>query len=399
MKTTIKTLIALLLVTNAFAIDRIVQENGPAGTFPTISAAITAAVDGDRIIIYPKIGDNPYIENITIDKSLEIASAQDAVRYKIQGNVIITALNNRTVSIVGAQLVSGSISGASSGWRTNVNIMGCLLDGGDITFNNQYYTNIVSNILNNGSITISHGKIIGNDMMNEERLILINNSTSLTDDTMSIIANKVSRILCTSNIFLNIYNNFIKRTSVNYSTNAHSIEYSFVSSQNKLNIINNTIITPYSDTPSNSRAKYMYLASPGIIKNNIIQASAVNTSLYAPNAAIVASGISSSYNYFMNNVVAYSAFSATDVGLTTIPTNQNTGQLILPTLAQNGADPSFEFYDLDLTAGDAGCYGGSYTLDNYFPITGSSRVYNIDMPFGITTTGAPLNIKADGFDR
>ena len=86
-------------------------------------------------------------------------------------------------------------------------------------------------------------------------------------------------------------------------------------------------------------------------------------------------------------------------GVALEPVNTTTGQLILPTPALNGADPSFEFYDLDLSVGDAGCYGGSYSLDNYFPITGSSRVFWVDMPFGITTNGAPLQIKAEGFDR
>lgn len=77
MKTKI-TLLALFLVTFfSNAADLIVQENGSTGTYPTISQAITAAVNGDRIIIYPKIGDNPYIEDVTIDKSLEFASAQD----------------------------------------------------------------------------------------------------------------------------------------------------------------------------------------------------------------------------------------------------------------------------------------------------------------------------------
>jgi hypothetical protein len=393
MKTTIKTLIALLVVTNAFAIDRIVQENGPTGTFPTISAAVTAAVDGDRIIIYPKIGDNPYVENITINKSLEFASAEDGVRYKIQGDISLVALNNRTITIIGAHITNGNIVGASAGWRTNVNIMGCLVDGGDITFNNQYFASIVSNILQNGGITIAHGKVIGNELSNENKIITIANSTSISNDSINIIANKTSRIFCSSDVLLNIYNNLIVRNIA--TDNFYAIQYSFASSTtNKLNIFNNTIVTTTSSTGSTLNY-FLISSSPALIKNNIFQkvGSGVSPKFsFSPNINITAS-----YNYYFTSTTI--ASESNPVNLTAAPVNATTGQLILPTLALNGADPSFEFYDLDLSIGDAGCLGGSYTLDNYFPITGSSRVYNIDMPFGITTSGGSLNIKADGFDR
>lgn len=397
MKTTLKTLLLLLVATNTFASDRIVQENGPTGTFSTISAAITAAANGDRIIIHPKIGDNPYVENITIDKTLEFASAQDGVRYKIQGSISLTAANNRTITIIGAHITTGTISGANAGWRTNVNIMGCLIEGGDISFNNQYYASIVSNILQNGGITIAHGKIIGNDLLAEDKIISVLGSGSITNDTVNIIANKTGRIFCSSDIFLNIYNNFIKSSIV--SSGFYSIQYSYNSNtSNKLNIYNNTIITPYSSS-SVTLNYFLVINSPALIKNNIFQRITNNNISTSPRFGF-GSGVNpiASYNYY--NTVSINILSENNpVNVTSGPVNSSTGQLILPTPALDGADPSFEFYDLNLSVGDAGCYGGSYTLDNYFPITGSSRVYNIDMPFGITTNGAPLNIKADGFDR
>lgn len=389
-------LFLLLFSCYSNAIDRIVQENGPAGTFPTISAAITAAVNGDRIIIHPKIGDNPYVENITIDKTLELASAQDGVRYKIQGTISLTAANNRTITIIGAHITTGSISGSSAGWRTNVNIMGCIIEGGDISFNNQYYVSVVSNILQNGGITIAHGKIIGNELMNDTKRIVVEGSGSIANDTVNIIANKTARIFCSSDITLNIFNNFIKRISS--ADSFISIQYSFIStSANKLNIINNTFLSPNTNT-SSTRNYYLELRSPALVKNNIFQR--VSNGLSTSPSFLFGSGvnITASYNIYNNSSINIGS-DVNPVNVTTVIVDLTTGQLLLPTSALNGADPSFEFYDLDLTVGDAGCYGGSYTLDNYFPITGSSRVYNIDMPFGITTTGAPLDIKADGFDR
>lgn len=383
----------------SFALDRVVQENGPAGTFSTISTAIAASADGDRIIVHPKIGDNPYVEDLVINKSLEIVSATDGVRYKLQGNIEITALNNRLVTIIGAQLVLGNIAGNTTGWRTNVNIMGCKLDGGNIDFNNQFYVTVVSNILENGSINLSHGRIIGNQLNNERSLINIRNSNSITNDTMNIIGNIIPRIWSqsSSDIFLNIQNNFIRRVLINNTEDAHSIRYSFSSSSIKLNIINNTILTPRSNVFI-GRARYLSLSARAAIKNNIIDA----TALMGDNAPdVFMTGInSSSFNFVSQvNLVDYPALSDTDTEFSGAIVDQTTGRLLLPTAASNGADPSFEYYDLDLTRGDAGCYGGSYSLDNFFPITGSSRVFWIDAPFGAVSGSGQIQVKAEGFDR
>lgn len=399
MKTKI-TLLALFLVTFfSNAADLIVQENGSTGTYPTISQAITAAVNGDRIIIYPKIGDNPYIEDVTIDKSLEFASAQDAVRYKIQGNITLVPLNNRTITIIGAHLTSGSIISSGSGWRTNANIMNCLLEGGNITLNNQFYSSIVSNILNSGNITISHGRVVGNDLISDtESRISISSSTSINNDTVEIIANKCTRIICsTNNVFLNVYNNYIKKISA--LSNYDSFFYSFQDTTNtRVKFYNNTVLTPRS-TSGNSldRNNYFLCNSNADIRNNIFAKSTNTTGSTTTFVVTPNSAKTNNYYYLTDNNVINGSLNS--LILASNPVVQSTGQLILPTPAENGAEPSFEFYDLDLTIGDAGCYGGSYTLDNYFPITGSSRVFSVDMPFGIINNGSPLQIKAEGFDR
>ncbi len=399
-----KTKITILALVASFftnAADLIVQENGPSGTYPTISQAITAAANGDRIIIYPKIGDNPYIEDLTINKTLEFASAQDAVRYKIQGNITLVPLNNRRITILGAHLTSGSILGTGSGWRTDVNIMNCLLEGGNINLSNQFYSNIASNILNSGDITISHGRIIGNDLISDtESLIAVSSSTSINNDTVEIIANKCTRISCISNnVFLNVYNNFIKK--INADSNFNSFLYSFQdTSTTKVKFYNNTVLTPRTTSGSIfNRNYYISCASNADIKNNIFVRTANANNANPPSLFIVTPNSAKTNNYYYltdNNVINGSLNSEI---LVNNPVSQSTGELILPTPVQNGAEPSFEFYDLDLTIGDAGCYGGSYTLNNYFPITGSSRVFAVDMPFGIINNGSPLQIKAEGFDR
>ena len=64
-----------------------------------------------------------------------------------------------------------------------------------------------------------------------------------------------------------------------------------------------------------------------------------------------------------------------------------------------GADPAVQYYDIDLTVGDAGCYGGSFTHDNFFPLSsGSSKVFFVDAPRGVFQ-GFNLDVKADGYDK
>ena len=75
------------------------------------------------------------------------------------------------------------------------------------------------------------------------------------------------------------------------------------------------------------------------------------------------------------------------------------GTLPVGNPAIDGGNTAPPFYDLDLTVGDGGAYGASYTLNNFFPLfTGAARVYFVQYPFNVRQ-GSTLNIKAYGFDR
>ena len=391
-------IIGLTILFPAFATDHVVQEGGATGTFASIGSAITTAVDGDRIIIHPKVGGNPWIENVIINKSLELISSQDGTMYKVQGDIEIIAQNGRKVTVIGAHLVSGNIKGITSGNLTHVNILACQLDGGHIVFNSSYNSTIVSNILLNGYINISKGDVIGNELLVSN----INISTSgISTDTINVIANKVSKITCNYAGVINIINNLI------YNNVSQSDFYSirFLSVPLSGKIVNNTIGTPASTSSNTSDLNYfiydfnIYGAYDNLlIQNNIFAGTTGSVTRPGLVSRLLNSTAASNYNYYYavlsNQTISNNPF---EITLTSNPIN-TTGVLILPTAAQNGANPAFEFYDLDLTVGDAGCYGGSYSIDNYFPITGSSRVFNIDMPFGIIS-GGTLNIKATGFDK
>jgi hypothetical protein len=53
---------------------------------------------------------------------------------------------------------------------------------------------------------------------------------------------------------------------------------------------------------------------------------------------------------------------------------------------------------LDLTVNDVGAYGGSYSLSNFYPVTGSARVYFVKAPRTVLQSGT-LNVRANSFDR
>ena len=393
-------ILSITSFTTLFATDHVVQEGGTGGVFTTISSAISASADGDRIIIHPKTGGNPWVEALTIDKNLELVSSQDGVRYKIQGDIDIIGQNGRIVTIIGAHLVSGNIKGTTNNtWKTEVNILGCQLDGGYIQFYKSYHSTIVSNVLLNGRIDISIGDAIGNDLSNN--YIYIQNTSSNTD-TVNIIANKAKRIVSGSTNVVNIINNFFYHNVS--QTSFSTIRYTSVPLSGK--IVNNTICTPSSTNSSFGYRNYFISSSNSassaynnlLIQNNIFATTTTSSAKPIFSGNLTNSSAASNYNYyFAVNSNQTISNNSNEVILASNPVTAS-GTLILPTAAQNGANPAFEFYDLDLSVGDAGCYGGSYTLDNYFPITGSSRVFNIDMPFGIFSSGN-LDIKATGFDR
>ena len=83
-----------------FAADLVVQDGGPTGTYSTISAAVAAAVDGDRIVINNTSTGLARNENVTINKSLTLLSAVDNQRHLVLGNYTIEHAPGREVTII-----------------------------------------------------------------------------------------------------------------------------------------------------------------------------------------------------------------------------------------------------------------------------------------------------------
>jgi len=369
------------------ATDLIVEEFGITPSYPSITAAVAAANDGDRIFIMNRAGNIPWIENITITKSLEFLSYAADTFFVVQGDYIISpAAAGKTISFIGMRNTSGSIytSGNSpSGNRTKVNILNCLLESGYISFNaNNYNVNIASSKLNSGYINFRYGRILGNDIYSSNYYpVTLNYEPTFTGDTTLIYGNKINcahssyygiNADCRNNLF-KIYNNYIQHRYFGIYITYTSSNNGFVNQ-----IYNNTILATGSSSGYNYGI-YAYVQSGSILEimNNVIKASAgsYKYGIDGSNSGqcnIYYNHIDNGINYPIS-IAATASFNNNTTASFTI--NSTTGQLGAGAPGIDGANPSPVFYDLDLTVGDAGAYGGSYTLNNYFPqFLGGARV-------------------------
>ncbi len=384
---------------NLHATDFVVIDNGPSGTYSSIGAAILAASNGDRIVITNKPGALPWVETLSINKSLTLVSATDNVRFLLQGNVYISPGAGREVTIIGLECLGGAVKATSNnnGTRAKVTILSSVFnyagDAIDFDFDNFELTVANCDLGGGGDIKFRFGQILGNNVS----VINKRGSVTNTSATTKIIGNKCHQIRGVSPYSaLLISNNFVKMN--NQTSSGRGIW--FDNWQNTSHTIENNTISLYGSTYG------IYIANLPVggtlnISNNVITQPYSSSSDYGGYGTGNSGAIITEYNYIENNI--YYAFrNITNSGLLVYNSSINIdsdGRNVTASDAINGANPAIRYYDLNLTRGDAGAYGGSYTLDNYFPLTtGSSRVYHIISERGVFQ-GSNLDVKALGFDR
>lgn len=427
MKKSILLLVAVFSFTvfQLSAVDLCVNESGSGGCYASITAALAAASDGDRIIIQPKTGGVPYVENLTINKSVQLLSNTEGTFWVMQGDITITPAVGRKISILHMRNILGNISASTNspaGTRCEVNIMNCRLEDGNIGFDfNNFNVNVVSSLILDGSIALRYGNVIGNEIkadatsdLTSNAFIYVNTDGVATNDTLYVVGNKINYLTnfcCYDNIrgitlantsqFFYVSNNLIIAPSNSYT---YSSSYYFAgifiggaknSSLGQNFIVNNTI---YSDATYytygilfNSHAAN---ATTNVLNNLILLNNNTN------NSSIVGIGtgiIAASYNY-SNRPFASLTNNGTNNLTSNTTINTSTGLMNTGSDGINGGYPDPIYYDLNLTVNDVGAYGGSYSLDNFHPITGSARVYFVRAPRTVLQSGT-LNIRAESFDR
>jgi hypothetical protein len=399
-----------LCAAQAFATDRIVEEFGVAPAYPNIASAVAAAVDGDRIIVKNRAGDIPWIEDITVAKSLQFLSYANDGYFVVQGTYSITAADGREVTIIGMRNTSGGITGSGSAAvrGTRVRVMDSFFVNGSVTLNTTAFNaEVVGSTFQNGTVSISYGNVVGNDIdgsqVNDEGISVQNSTGGFPLDTCAIVGNKVKGRVGYEGIFCNtatqvvhIRNNYVQHGWMGievYAGNMTAVQ----------NLIWNNTVTAYT---GNFTTYGINLANTNTASIWEVMNNAVTRTWAGENRGINRdSGNNGQINVYFNHVATNGTAISTGF---TFEGNNTTGQSIdlnadgsfsNAPAAVDGGNPAAPFYDLDLSAGDAGAYGGSYTLNNFFPLhTGAARTYMTGHPFNVRQ-GSTLRVKAVAFDR
>lgn len=410
--------VALFLTANVFSADLIVEEFGAPPAYSSIQAAIDAAVDGDRILIKNRTGGIPWIEDITVANSLELLSYDNDEQWIIQGQVLVTSGSNRNITFLGMRNLSGDFgytTSSGSSRSTHVRIIDCSFEGGDVTLQSDaYILDVIHTDITDGWLYNYNGDIIGCHLINST--ISVYNNEDHYGETTRIIGNIIETPVTTTygnqGIELNstAYDFEIKNNLI-IACRGVSVERS--NTDQTFWIYNNTMRTTRSTNTSGTHygAKGIELRHANVgssagtyeIMNNVIDLySAANVSNWGIDIYQQTGDINVYYNMIDTDFApAFNGSPTLDFNNTTTESFDANLDGTLPggSPCIDAANPGAPFYDLDLSTGDAGCFGGSYTLDNFHPLhTGSARIYFVDYPFNVRQ-GSTLNINAGSYDR
>ncbi|MEN8927513.1 MAG: hypothetical protein ABF242_09830 [Flavobacteriales bacterium] len=387
------------------ATDIYVNNSGNAGTYATISAALTASSNGDILYISP---NSVYDEAINIDKSVTLVSSIAGVLFTIEDVVTITGAPNMEIKMIGAKLTSTFLFNPGTSSLTNKAkffLIGSETENVYLDYDNLEFHALYNNL---NSIKLMHGEVIGCETRGN--ISVTEGSAVDNGDTLSIIGNVVGGQLYwkSDDHYFLMSNNYVKRgltvnNYLNHSTN--------------LNLITNSTITEnnynYSSSWPASYSGSANLPMNAVVEiNKMYSTSSTNynaeTNISILNCIIIqeytgsykANTYTSKINYYgssSNNRVTTDAptkyCSQLRVAYTTPPVIDNYGRC--NDIGQiNKGIASIEYYDIDLTRNDIGTYGGPRSINNYIDTaSGNGRVYDLNIPFQIWSGQTP-QVKA-----
>lgn len=414
--------LGIIIAVPGFSTDRIVEEFGFPPAYSSISAAVAAANDGDRIIIKNRAGNIPWIEDITINKSLQFLSYANDDFFVVQGDYTIEFIPGLEVDIVGMRNTSGNLGqgSAASGTReAKVRLMDSWFQDGNVSLSSNFFDfDIIGNKIDDGLVRLSIGNLIGNDItgtnVGTSLVSVTNSTTNFLGDTCLIIGNRINYTSSLNSYYsLHVDNRqqvvHIKNNFVRYSSTGIRISGSI--SEPIPNVIwNNTTLGQSSFNTSTSYGIYVFQTistSVWEVMSNVC----VEGTLGMDNRRGIGWSSGSAQGGTANcyyNHIGTGLSPAISGGWTfedlnevnqTIELNGDDGSFTNSPNAIDGGNPAPLFYDIDLTTNDAGCWGGSYTQQNFFPQhTGAARVYNVVYPFNVRS-GNTMDVKAFSFDR
>lgn len=403
-KSLLFTVIVGLFTSMTSATDLYVRDAGAGGSFSTISAAIAQASDGDRIIIRPKSGGLPYVENLTINKSLSFVSETNFSKYILQGTIEITPAPGRTVTINNLQ-ISGtetiSVPTQTTGGRTTVNLLNSTVAG-----INAAQVNVTLNMsgCTAAVVNLSHGRCTANKITGisvfSTGLAL---DTNLSDDDIEIIANAITGTGAVVSIdqksyALRFFNNFV---------NGY-VEISGLKTGSSNEISNN-----YIRSTTNSNLSYhssinlsQGANNPAVfsIVNNVLHYTVSSYIGYRP-VYVTGAGVSAYvfYNVCNSNQYVGSFYVTGLAGAGNNSSSSNwtantTTYTVSGTAIVNAGNPEEDYADIDLSINDRGPAGGSNAWSNYWPtnVDNKPQVNYLKTPRRIYTGTTEMNATGAG---
>lgn len=385
--------IVSLFTTLTSAADLYVRDFGSGGAYSTISAAITAASDGDRIIIRPKSGGIPYLENLVVNKSLSFVCEINFAKYLVQGTISITPDAGRVITFSNLNLTSSmTVTEGTYGGRATLNVFNSIL-GSDLNANQQNISLYASGNVLTGNIYLTHGRCTANNCYMIALGASGTESSPATDD-VEIIANALLYSANAINLNQRTYNFKVLN---NYLTAGYIIVSGIKnggSNEIRNNVVNST-------GGSTSYPIYVSLSSgnTGFISvlNNVLNYS-TSTKIYNPS-----SGLASVYAFYNMSSTTFNTS-----GVTSQSSNSVSPSLVLnnTTYTVTGANvnagyPEDDYADIDLTRNDIGNWGGSNSWGNYWPSSAGNKpqIDYLNTPRRIFVGTTTMNASGAGHSK
>lgn len=379
----------------AFATDHTVAVGGAPPVFQTISAAMSAAVDGDRILVHPGT-----YAGFGVDKSVEVLAQSADSGFTVAGDINVYTAPGRELMLSGANLL-GKLLHPDAGFtptQVMITLSGC-------TFNNvdmpsgctllRMHGCIVKGYLSFARGTITWCRIKGNAALMPAGASVVSltsggptgNSSVRRFLVGNIIGEEIASTYTPSVVTLEtdapftFSNNLVRGTSApnakpKVKTKKPKETYLQVTLDECLVSSVSMLIPGSGGGPWLEDSVSMFQpAFTTLVHNNFI----VNAQPFIGNATC----FQQAYNVFTSSTSAIDAI---------------TGQPTAGSPAINAGDPSTAYLDLDLSRNDAGCWGGSWSMSNFINAGAGPRVTLVNAPRTVVS-GTSVAIDATAVQR
>jgi hypothetical protein len=432
--------IAFGAINSGSAADLYVNNSGQSGTYTSINLALAAASSGDRIFVSPL---NFYAEDLTITKSITIASTNSDSKIALSGNIALQPIPNMNVTLIGIECNSlGLSSVASSSTIQNpatINILSCSIASNVTFINSSGLRTYIHDSKITGFLYLKHLELTKSVITG--KLLIDAEANQSATDSVKLIASYIGTFdYCSKDFFL-----FMANCYVYSSSYLRQIPSSQLSGRNTITntIFKSSVYVMYYPTGTLDWTGLTISNSRVMLDDAYASPSAYSGSSYSDLAGrYISSGYynSSSYPYYYQNSGTVNASKSPNVlySYTNHISNFTPQELLtgisygdlagdfhynkitstlyasypssggiddpswitifdIPALVDAGS-PSSNYTDLDLTRNDIGILGGSHSWLNYWyndsTTTGKAVIRWVDLPSEIWP-GQTINLKAE----